>query len=94
MQRASGMFFFLSSTLVSAYAFRALSHLIGVGGNAVRHYRDNLIWDSGCLLFAVLLTIVFLLTARGPWRFAALLPLVICAFVASAIVAAWSYAFA
>jgi hypothetical protein len=94
MQRAAGMFFLLSSTLVSAYAFQALSHLIGVGGNAVRHYRDNLIWDSGCLLFAVLLTIAFLFTARGPWRFAALLPLVICAFVASAIVVAWSYAFA
>lgn len=94
MQGAAGMFFLLSSTLVSAYAFQALSNLIGVGGNAIRHYRDNLLWDAGCLLFAILLAIAFLLTARGPWRFAALLPLVICAFVASAIVAAWSYAFA
>lgn len=94
MQRAASMFFFFSSTLVSEYALRALSNVTGVGGNAVRHYRDNLIWDSGCLLFAVLLTIAFLFTARGPWRFAALVPLVICAFVASAIVVAWSYAFA
>lgn len=94
MQSAGGMFFFLSSTLVSAYASRALSNLVGVGGNAMRHYKDNLIWDSGCLLFAILLVIAFLFTARGPWRFAALLPLVICAFVASAIVSAWSYAFA
>ena len=94
MQGAAGMFLLLSSTLVSAYTFQALSNLTGAGGNAMRHYRDNLIWDSGCLLFAILLAIAFLFTARGPWRLAALLPLVICAFVASAIVAAWSYAFA
>ena len=93
MQRAAGIFFFLASTLVSAYAFQALSNLMGVGGNAVRNYKENLIWDSGCLLFAILLTIAFLFTARGRWRFAALLPLVICAFVAAAIAVVWSYAF-
>jgi hypothetical protein len=92
MQHAAGVFFFLASTLLSAYAFQAVSNLIGVGGSAVRHYKENLIWDSGCLLFAVLLIVAFLFTARGPWRFAAILPLVICAFVASAIVVVWSYA--
>jgi hypothetical protein len=54
MQRAASVFFFLASTLVSAYAFRALSNLLGLGRNAMRHYKENLIWDSGCLLFAIL----------------------------------------
>lgn len=93
MQGATGLFFFLASTLLSAYTFQALSNLIRAGNNAVRHYKDDLILDFGCLLFAILLTIAFLFTARGHWRFAALLPLIICAFVASAIIMVWSYAF-
>ena len=83
--------------------FLSLAGAHGLGGPNGPNALDDLplykeYWTQGLiwLVFAVLLTMAFLLTARGRWRFAAALPLTICAFVVLGLVVqnpyAWKYA--
>jgi hypothetical protein len=74
------------SICASVYAFHLLSAATSLNGNAAaRHYKEMLVWGLGWVIFAVLLTSAFVITARGRWRFVAVLPLAICLFVAWAI---------
>jgi hypothetical protein len=93
MRRAGGILLFLVSIGASVYAFHSLSAAIGLNGNAFsRHYKETLLWGLGWVTLAVLLTIAFVITARGRWRLAAALPLAICLFVAWGITVLWPHA--
>jgi hypothetical protein len=98
MKRATPVLLFLGSSCASVYALLSIRKLAllalagantlnpNVPDNYVLHHKEY--WTEGLLglLVAVLLTIAFLITARGRWRFAAGLPLAICAFVALGLV--------
>jgi len=98
MKRATPVLLFLGSNCAGVYALlsiRKLALLVLAGTNTlnpdlpdnwVLHHKEY--WTQGLfgLLVAVVLTIAFLITARGRWRFAVGLPLAICAFVALGLV--------
>jgi hypothetical protein len=101
MKRATPVLLFLGSSCASVYAFLSIRKMAflslagahGIGGPNDPNALDDLplykeYWTQGLiwLLFAVLLTMAFLLTARGRWRFAAGLPLTLCAFVVLGLV--------
>ena len=82
MRRAGDILFFLASVGASVYAFHLVSVAIGLNGNAAaRHYGEMLLWSRGWAAFAVLLTLVFVTTARGWWRLVAALPFASSLFV-------------
>jgi hypothetical protein len=85
MKRATPVLLFLGSNCASVYAFlsiRKLAFLSLAGTNVLGpHALDDVAirkeyWTQGLiwLLVAVLLTMAFLLTARGRWRFFAIEP--------------------
>ena len=83
MRRALAVILFLVATLVSVYAWQSLSDAISLNGNAVvRYHHQPLTWHLHWVLLGVLLTGAFAAAARGRWRFAASVPLLICALVA------------
>jgi hypothetical protein len=92
MRRAVGFLLFLVSIGASVYAFHLLSSALDLNGNAFRHYKQTLQWASGWAIFAVLVTSGFLITARGRWRFVAVIPLAICLFDSWGITVCWPHA--
>jgi hypothetical protein len=106
MKRATPAVLFLGSNYASICAFLAIRKLamLSLGGaigfpDCANVFTTDLpreYWAQGLmwLPFAVVLTIAFLLTARGRWRFAAALPLTICAYVVLGLVVQNHFAFA
>ncbi len=101
MNRATPVLLFLGSNCASIYAWLAIRKLaflsltgtVGVPNDPCL-YKEY--WTHGLigLLFAVPLTVAFVLAARGRSRFAAGLPLTICAWVVLGLVVQNPHAFA
>jgi hypothetical protein len=101
MKRATPVLLFLGSICVSIYAWLSIGRLANLSlagtnvlGDNVPIHQEYWTQELIALLFAVLLTIAFLFTARGRWRFAAGLPLTICAFAVLGLVELRHHAFA
>jgi hypothetical protein len=79
--------------LASVRAWQELSDAISLGGNAAaRYYHTPLAWHLRWVLLGIFISSAFVVAARGRSRFAAALPLVICAFVAFGLVVLWPHA--
>jgi len=91
MRGRTSILLFVASTWASVCAYRSLLRLPGlVAGNyAIQHAKENRTWLLGWLLCSVVLSVAFVFTARGRWRFAAGIPLVICGFVAFGVTVFW-----
>jgi len=89
MRRATSILLFVASTWASVCAWRSLLSLpFWTAGNyAWQQAKVNSTWLLGWLLFSVVLSVAFVFTARGRWRFAAGIPL----FVAFAVAVLWSF---
>ena len=87
MRRTAGILLFLAAIIASVYAWRSMSDLVSLGGNAaVRYQHESLVWHLRWALITFGLTIAYVATARRFWRFAAIVPLAISATVACLIV--------
>jgi len=91
MRRAAAVILFVAASLVSVRAaWQELSGAVALGGNAGnRYYHAPLMWHLRWVLLGIFITSAFVVAARGRWRFAAVLPLVICAFVVFGLVVLW-----
>jgi hypothetical protein len=81
---------FLGSLGVSVYAWLSLQTAFDAPD--LRRYQHNLTSDLVWVLFAILLTIAYIIAARGRWRLAAAVPLAVCLFLAYGIAVLWPHA--
>jgi hypothetical protein len=86
MRRVGAILLFLISSCAGAYAFHLLSIVLELSNDAARYAKVMLLSDLGCVAFGLVLTIAFIITARGRWRLAAVLPLATCVLVGWVII--------